>query len=105
DDAGFARIDRAHVLTGRQHRDDHVGAPAGRSNRFGACAIGCRKLIERRSDDIVAGDAMARLDEVERHGQTHIAEPDEPDLRQALLPLVAWTCGACWRAAMTASTK
>ena len=86
DDAGRAEIDLAHFLARRQHGDDQVGARGGRLGGLDAGAAGRHQLGDRGRIDVHALDLVAGLEQVLRHRQTHIAEPDKSYARHGALP-------------------
>ena len=85
-DAGGAEIDLAHFLARRQHGDDHVGARGRALGGLDAGAAGRHEFGDRGRIDVHALDLVAGLDEVLRHRQTHIAEPDKSYARHGALP-------------------
>jgi hypothetical protein len=72
-------IHLAHLLAGRQHGDDHVGARGGDFRCLRARAAGGDEVLHGFIVDVAAFDLVPGLEQVLRHRQTHIAEPNEAD--------------------------
>jgi hypothetical protein len=67
------------VLPGGQHGDHHVGARRRDLRGLGHRPAGRLEPVGRRGGDVHALDLVAGLEQVLRHRQAHIAEPDESD--------------------------
>ena len=70
-------IHLGHVLAGRQHGDDYLGAGHRLRDRRRDAAAGRRVRVHRRAHHIVAGHAVPRLQQVGGHRQPHVAQADE----------------------------
>jgi hypothetical protein len=74
------------MFPGRQHGDHDIGPlddVADPGARFPARFF---QLVDALRKKIVANDVMSRLDQIERHGQSHVAKSDETDRRHDALP-------------------
>ena len=67
------------MLAGRQHRDDDIAARGDDLGGLGHRAAGSAQLVSLDAAHVDALDLMTCLDEVLRHRQAHVAEPDESD--------------------------
>ena len=77
-----AEIDVAHMLAGRQHGDDDVGAAARLGYRWRRGAAARRRIAaSAAASRSKPRDRVPGLEQVLRHRQAHIAEPDECDRR------------------------
>ena len=87
-DDAVRRRDRPRApAAGRQHGDDDVGARGGDFGELRAGAARRFQFGDRGRIDVDALDLVAGLDQVLRHRQTHIAEPDKSDARHGALPV------------------
>ena len=86
DQPALVQPDLAHILARRQHGDDDIGAFRGLGGTAGTLDASSRQGPERGGIEVVAGDAMARLDQVRGHGRTHVAEANETDARHVAAP-------------------
>ena len=79
-------VDFAHMLAGRQHRDDDLGA----LDRFGggSCLVG--PLLDRRGDgrigQVEGCDVVLGLGEVRGHRAAHVTKTNKGDFRHDFLP-------------------
>ena len=86
DQAALVQPHLAHVLTGRQHGDDDVGAARRLRRAARRLHAGGRQRLHGTGIDVVADDAMAGLHQVGRHRRAHVAQADEADRRHAQSP-------------------
>ena len=85
--AALAEIDVTHVIVGRQHCHDHLGALCRLYRRpRGSSAVG-DKVVDAFRHEIEAGDAVPGLEQVSAHGLAHVADPDEGDAHISVPPV------------------